>query len=384
MIHPSKRIIEINEYFFSLKMKKILKLQKRGIKIINMGIGNPDLLPPKEVIKKMQEASKLKNANKYQSYNGITKLRQNISLWYKHKYGVNINSDSEILPLIGSKEGIMHISMSYLNIGDSVLIPNPGYPTYTSVSKIMQTKIIKYKLNKKNNWQIDLQEIEKIKNLKKCKILWINSTHMPTGSVMSKNNILDILKFSKKNKILLVNDNPYSLINNSNPISIFQFDKKKEISLELNSLSKCYNMAGWRIGMVLGNKTFIKNILKTKSQMDSGMYLPIQFGAIEALQQTNKWNYEIDLIYSKRKKIIHQICDIMKLSYNSNSKGIFVWAKLPRKNSNDINWCDNVFNEKNIFITPGSIFGSEGKGYVRISMCCPTKEIIEAKRRIEE
>ncbi len=377
MIVAAKRMHQISEYFFSEKMKEIQNLEKNGLKIINLGIGNPDLLPPYGVIQKMKEASELKNANTYQSYIGIETLRNAISNWYKKIYQVDVDPKNEILPLMGSKEGIMHISMSYLDQGDEVLIPDPGYPTYSSISKLLEAKIIYYDLYEDENW------LPRLENLSKAKMMWINYPHMPTGATISFEKLEQIVFFAKKNHVLLVHDNPYSLIlNKKRSFSIFNVKGAKDLALELNSLSKSYNMPGWRVGMIIGKKKFIQNILKIKSQMDSGMYYPIQIGAIEAMNHDSKWVEKLNIEYLKRKKILWDICDFFNLKYDRNSSGIFVWAKITDSDNNDRIWSDKVLKNYNIFVTPGRVFGHNGKGYVRFSMCCPVKILEQAKNRI--
>ncbi|WP_185865279.1 pyridoxal phosphate-dependent aminotransferase [Blattabacterium cuenoti] len=385
MIEESDRIKKISEYFFSIKMKEIRDLEKQGIKIINLGIGNPDLPPPSGVINKMKKASELNCANSYQISIGIDELRNSISNWYKNIYDVIIDPNEEILPLIGSKEGIMHISMCYLNKGDEVLIPNPGYPTYSSISKLLGANIIYYNLYEKNNWLPNLKVLDSM-NLTKVKIMWINYPHMPTGANIDLKKLEEIISLAIKNNILLVYDNPYSCITEKyyNFLSIFNAKNSRKIALELNSLSKNYNMPGWRVGMVIGNKNFIRNILKVKSQMDSGMYYPIQMGAIEAMKnnKTKDWFIILHKEYTKRRKIIWEICDLLNIRYSKkNNSGIFVWAKL-NNNDNDIMWSEKILKKYNIFITPGRVFGNNGKGYVRISICCPINILIEAKNRI--
>ncbi|WP_341665110.1 aminotransferase class I/II-fold pyridoxal phosphate-dependent enzyme [Blattabacterium cuenoti] len=377
MIVAAKRMHQISEYFFSEKMKEIQNLEKNGLKIINLGIGNPDLLPPYGVIQKMKQASELKNANTYQSYIGIETLRNAISNWYKKIYQVDVDPKNEILPLMGSKEGIMHISMSYLDKGDEVLIPDPGYPTYSSISKLLEAKIIYYDLYEDENW------LPILENLSKAKMMWINYPHMPTGATISFEKLEKIVFFAKKNHVLLVHDNPYSLIlNKKRSFSIFNVKGAKDIALELNSLSKSYNMPGWRVGMIIGKKKFIQNILKIKSQMDSGMYYPIQIGAIEAMNHDSKWVEKLNIEYIKRKKILWKICDFFNLKYDRNSSGIFVWAKITDSDNNDSIWSDKVLKNYHIFVTPGRVFGHNGKGYVRFSMCCPVKILEQAKNRI--
>ncbi|WP_185849484.1 pyridoxal phosphate-dependent aminotransferase [Blattabacterium cuenoti] len=379
MIIAAKRTHQISEYFFSEKMKEIHNLEKDGVKIINLGIGNPDLLPPYGVVHKMKKASELKHANTYQSYIGIEALRNAISNWYKKIYQIDLDPKNEILPLIGSKEGIMHISMSYLDKGDEVLIPDPGYPTYSSISKLLEAKIIYYDLYENENW------IPRLDNLSRtnAKIMWINYPHMPTGATISFEELEKIVFFAKKNRVLLVHDNPYSFIlNQKRPLSIFNVKGAKDIALELNSLSKSYNMSGWRVGMIIGKKEFIQNILKIKSQMDSGMYYPIQIGAIEAMNHDSKWFEKLNIEYLKRKKIIWEICDYLNLKYAIKSSGIFVWAKITDADKNDRIWAEKFLKTYHIFVTPGRVFGHNGKGYVRFSMCCPIKILEQAKNRI--
>ncbi|WP_185866840.1 pyridoxal phosphate-dependent aminotransferase [Blattabacterium cuenoti] len=382
MIEAAKRTHQISEYFFSKKMKEIHLLEKKGIGVINLGIGNPDLLPPNGVIYKMKEASELKEANTYQSYVGIENLRKSMANWYGKIYQVKVDPKKEILPLMGSKEGIMHISMSYLDKGDQVLIPNPGYPTYSSISKLLESEIIYYDLQESNDWFPNLPFLEK-KNLSKVKIMWINYPHMPTGATITFEKLKKLVFFAKRNHILLVHDNPYSFILNSQrPWSIFNIKEAKGIALELNSLSKSYNMAGWRVGMVIGNPELIQNIIKVKSQMDSGMYYPIQIGAIEAMNHDSEWFKKLNTEYLKRQKILWDICDRLYLEYRRDRSGIFVWAKITDVDKNDREWSDKILKNYHIFITPGSLFGDQGKGYVRLSMCRPVNILEEAKNRI--
>ncbi|YCJ93418.1 MAG: pyridoxal phosphate-dependent aminotransferase [Candidatus Karelsulcia muelleri] len=378
-IYPSFNLKKISEYYFSKKNKELKFLEKKGKKIINLGIGNPDLFPPLGVIKTMKKASENENANKYQEYLGIPNLRKKFSEWYYKNYKIDLNPKNEILPLMGSKEGILYTSMAYINKNDYVLIPNPGYPTYTSISKLIGGKIIYYSLIEKNKWLPNLFEINKF-NLNKVKIFWINYPHMPTGAKINIEELEKIVFFSIKNNILLVHDNPYSFILNDNPISIFNIKKSKDVSLELNTLSKSYNMAGWRIGMIAGKKNILENIIKIQSQVHSGMYFPIQKGAIEAMKFNNNWFISQNKEYSKRRNIIWEICDLLKISYYKNSAGLFVWGKL--NNKNDILWTNKILYKYKIFITPGSIFGSNGKGYVRLSLCCKKQFLKTAKKRI--
>ncbi|AER40397.1 MAG: aminotransferase class I/II-fold pyridoxal phosphate-dependent enzyme [Flavobacteriales bacterium] len=382
MILVAKRIHKISEYFFSEKMRYIQNLENKGIEVINLGIGNPDLLPPNGVIHKMKKASEIKEANTYQSSIGIESLRKAISDWYGKTYKVNVDHEKEVLPLMGSKEGIMYISLSYLDKGNQVLIPNPGYPIYSSISKLLGSEIIYYDLHDREDWSPNIKFLEK-KNLSNVKIMWINYPHMPTGATLTFEKLEEIVFFAKRNRILLVHDTPYSfLLNNQRPLSVFNVKGAKEFSLELNSLSKSYNMAGWRVGMIIGKKEFIKNIIKVKSLMDSGMYYPIQMGAIEAMNQNSEWFKKLNIEYFKRKRIIWEICDRLYLEYRRKSSGIFVWARITDFDKNDREWSDKILKDYHIFITPGSIFGDNGKGYVRLSMCCPVKVLEKAKNRI--
>ena len=373
MINPANRLKSVQEYYFSKKLREVRELAAAGKPIINMGIGSPDLMPPTKVIDAIQKSFNDEVAHKYQSYQGLPELRNSIAQFYKHKFNVIANPSDEILPLMGSKEGIMHISMAFLNEGDQVLIPNPGYPTYTSVTKLVGAEPIYYNLSEDNNWQVNIKELEKL-DLYKVKIMWINYPHMPTGTNALKETFEKLIDFGKKHQILIVNDNPYSFILNDNPLSILEVSGAKDIALELNSLSKTFNMAGWRVGMLLGKSNFIEQVLKVKSNMDSGMFYGIQKGAIEALQLSNDWFENQNKEYEERRRLIFKIADKLGCTYNDNSTGLFVWAKIPDgKLSEQIT--DKILYEKHIFITPGTVFGSKGEGYIRFSLCV-SKEII--------
>ncbi|WBX74112.1 aminotransferase class I/II-fold pyridoxal phosphate-dependent enzyme [Tenacibaculum pacificus] len=374
MIQPAKRLDTVQEYYFSKKLREVRELAAAGKPIINMGIGSPDLLPPTKVINAIQESFGDATAHKYQSYQGLPELRNAISKFYNEKFGVASNPENEILPLMGSKEGIMHISIAFLNEGDKVLIPNPGYPTYTSVTKLVGATPLFYNLSDTTNWQPNFEELEKL-DLENVKIMWVNYPHMPTGTNATLETFEKLVAFGKKHQILIVNDNPYSFILNDNPISILQVDGAKEIALELNSLSKTFNMAGWRVGMVLGNANFINQILKVKSNMDSGMFYGIQKGAIEALHLSDEWFIAQNKIYEERRNLIFQLADKLNCTYNRNSTGLFVWAKIPEGKTSE-ETADEILYGKDIFITPGTVFGSQGEGYIRFSLCI-TKEVIK-------
>ncbi len=374
------RLQHIQEYYFSKKLREVRALSIQGKPIINMGIGSPDLEPPKEVITEIQNAVIEEGAHKYQPYQGLPALRQAIAEFYQTKYEVILNSKNEILPLMGSKEGILHISMAFLNKGDKVLIPNPGYPTYLSVTNLLEATPVFYDLKPAYRWQPDFNEIEQ-QDLSKVKIMWVNYPHMPTGAKASKDLFKKLIAFGKKHNILIINDNPYSFVLNDNPLSILSADGAKEIALELNSLSKTFHMAGWRVGMLLGNKNLLGEVLKVKTQMDSGMFYGIQKGAIAALKISSDWFQKINEIYQRRRKIMWQIAERLECTYDKNSSGMFVWAKLPDKKTAE-GMVDDLLYTKDIFVAPGTIFGSKGKQYVRFSLCVSEEKIKEALERL--
>ena len=374
MINAAKRLNTVEEYYFSTKLREVRELSASGKPIINIGIGSPDLQPPSTVIDAIQKSFNDASAHEYQSYQGLPELRNAITEFYKHKFSVTLNPENEVLPLMGSKEGVMHISMAFLNEGDKVLIPDPGYPTYSSVTKLVGAEPVFYNLDEKHSWQPNFEELEQ-QDLTKVKIMWINYPHMPTGTNALKETFEKLVAFGKKHQILIVNDNPYSFILNEKPLSILQVDGAKEIALELNSLSKTFNMAGWRVGMVLGNSNFLNQVLKVKSNMDSGMFYGIQKGAIEALHLSDEWFKNQNKEYKERRELVWKLADKLQCTYHKNSTGLFVWAKIPiGKTSED--FTDAVLYDKDIFIAPGTVFGSNGEGYIRFSLCV-SKEIIK-------
>ena len=380
MIKAAKRLATVEEYYFSKKLREVAGLMAAGKPIINMGIGSPDLAPPPQVVTAIQGSLLDAGAHKYQSYQGLPALRNAISNFYKEKFHVVANPENEVLPLMGSKEGIMHISMAFLNEGDHVLIPNPGYPTYTSVTKLVGAVPLLYNLSAEHNWQPNFEELER-QDLAAVKIMWVNYPHMPTGTNGTLAMFEKLVAFGKKHQILIINDNPYSFVLNDNPISILQVTGAKDIALELNSLSKTFNMAGWRVGMVLGNAGYINEILKVKSNMDSGMFYGIQKGAIQALELSNDWFVAQNKIYQERRNLIWQLADKLGTTYDKETTGLFVWAKIPEgKKSEEVT--DGILYESDIFITPGTIFGSQGEGYIRFSLCVPVEIIKEAISRI--
>jgi aspartate/methionine/tyrosine aminotransferase len=379
MITTAKRLETVQEYYFSRKLKEVRQLMSEGKPIINMGIGSPDLAPHSSVIEAIQKSLFDDKAHEYQSYQGLPELRQGFANFYKNQFDVDLDFNLEMLPLMGSKEGIMHISLAFLNEGDEVLIPNPGYPTYASVTELVQAKAVYYDLKEDNNWQPDFEALEKT-DLSKVKLMWVCYPHMPTGANGTLELYKKLIDFGKKHDILIVNDNPYSFVLNNNPISILQVDGAKDFALELNSLSKTFNMAGWRVGMVLGNSKFIDAILKVKSNMDSGMFYGIQKGAIEALKLGKEWFESQNEIYTKRRNLIFQLAEKLECTFDKNSVGLFVWAKLPVGIQSEA-FIDDLLYEKDLFITPGTIFGSNGEGYIRFSLCVKEENIVEAISR---
>ncbi|MGI8950199.1 MAG: pyridoxal phosphate-dependent aminotransferase [Chitinophagaceae bacterium] len=380
-METAKRLEGIGEYYFSQKLREIDALNKQGKNIINLGIGSPDLPPHPDVIKVLQQESAKPNVHSYQNYKASPVLRNAISEWYKKWYNVELDADIEILPLIGSKEGIMHVCMTYIDHGDAVLVPNPGYPTYSAASKLAGGKIIEYSLKEKNNWFPDFGEIEK-NDLANVKIMWVNYPQMPTGQLPTKDFFEQLIAFAKKHKILICHDNPYSFILNEEPMSLLSIDGAKEVAVELNSLSKSHNMAGWRVGMLCGAKEKIDEVIRFKSNMDSGMFLPVQLAAAKALSLDKDWFDELNKTYITRRKKVFELLGLLKCTYSKNQAGMFVWAKISSDYKDGFELSDDILCNGNVFITPGEIFGSEGKNYVRISLCTTIEKFEEAIQRI--
>ena len=377
----SDRLKNLKEYYFSVKLKEVNKLIKSGQNIINMAIGNPDISPHNDVEMALSNSLKNEKSHMYQSYQGIPELRSSIAKYYERKYKIYLEKNSEILPLMGSKEGIIHISLAFLNKGDRVLIPNPGYPTYLSASKLVEAEPVFYALEESNDWYPDIEKLKSL-NLKSIKMMWINYPNMPTGSNFDEQKLSEIVEFTKAKNIILINDNPYSVILNDSPKSIFNVRNSFDSCLELNSLSKSHNIPGWRVGMVVGSRDKIDKILKVKSNMDSGMFYGIQIGAVKALNLPDTWFNILNRQYEERKKLVLKFCEILHLKIQRGSVGMFVWAKIPN-NQNSYNYVENLLNTHKIFITPGIIFGSLGEGYVRISLCLKVKKIKEAINRLK-
>jgi len=376
----AKRLDSVQEYYFSKKLREVRGLIAEGRPIINMGIGSPDLPPPNVALENLNTVLHETGAHQYQSYQGLPELREAMAHFYKERFGVKINPGNELLPLMGSKEGIMHISLAFLNPGDQVLIPNPGYPTYASVTKLIGAGIVEYDLWEENDWLPNIKAIEE-QDLSKVKMMWVSYPNMPTGAKIPMEKMRELIVFAEKHNILLVNDNPYSFVLNDEPTSILQINGAKDYALELNSLSKTFNLAGWRVGMVMGSAAHILAILKVKSNMDSGMFYGIQKGAIAALESGQEWFDDLDDIYRRRRELMFQLVDTLGGTYDKNTAGMFVWAKLPVGSKPSEAYIDDVLYDKNIFIAPGTIFGSNGEGYIRFSLCVKEEKIKEAIER---
>jgi LL-diaminopimelate aminotransferase len=380
-IQPATRLNSLSEYYFSAKLREVAQMNTEGKNVINLGIGNPDLPPSEATIKALCDDAHLPNAHGYQSYVGLPELRNGFATWYKKWYGVTLNPANEIQPLIGSKEGILHITLAFVNPGDSILVPNPGYPTYTSASKICGADIISYDLDENNSWQPDFDALEKM-DLSKVKLMWVNYPNMPTGANASLELFEKLVAFGKKHSIVICNDNPYSFILNDEKLSILAVEGAKDICIELNSMSKSHNMAGWRMAMLASNAQFVEWILKVKSNVDSGMYRPMMVGAVAALQNTEEWHAQMNAVYARRRKLALKIMDTLSCEYDVKQVGMFVWAKIPSTYADSGMLADEILYGKNVFLTPGFIFGDKGNRYIRISLCCPENTLEEALRRI--
>ena len=379
----SSRLDGINEYYFSQKLREIELMNNEGKNVINLGIGSPDLPPHPSVIETLQAESAKSTTHAYQNYKGSAVLRNAIADWYLKWYQVKIDPQTEVLPLMGSKEGIMHICMTYLNAGDMALIPNPGYPTYRSAVTLAGGSPIEYDLIESNNWFPDLEALSQT-DLTKVKLMFVNYPHMPTGCLPSSSIFNELVAFAKKHQILLVHDNPYSFILNNNPVSILNTDGAMEVALELNSLSKSHNMAGWRVGMLVGDQERINDVLKFKSNMDSGMFLPLQLAAAKALQLGEDWHLAVNEVYAKRQQLVFALLSDLGCTFDINQAGMFVWAAIPETYTSGYDLSDEVLQNANVFITPGGIFGSNGNKFVRVSLCSTGEKIQEAIVRINK
>ena len=377
----ANNIAGIEEYYFSAKLSAVQQLIAEGKPVINLGIGSPDLAPDRSVIDALKSTAENEQAHGYQGYQGILELRKSMATYYASEFGVSLDPAKEVLPLMGSKEGVLQVSMAFLNPGDEVLLPNPGYPTYDSVTRILGAIPVPYSLDLSRQGRPDLEELE-ARDLSRVKLMWINYPQMPTGAPGSEAILKELVAFAKRHDIVLVHDNPYSHILQDHPLSVLSISGGKDIGLELNSLSKSFNIPGWRVGMLCGRADWINAVLRVKSNMDSGMFLGIQKGAIAALALGKPWFTRQNQQYVNRRKMVWKLADSLGLSYDTDTSGLFVWCLLPEGSSAD-QFVDQLLYEKNIFITPGHIFGTEGKNYVRISLCQPEYKILEAINRIK-
>jgi len=381
IVKPADRTGNVQEYYFSQKLAQIDRMRRDGLDVINLGIGSPDQAPSENTIEALIAEARKPGSHGYQSYTGIPALRTAFSEWYKKYFHVSLNADNEILLLMGSKEGIMHISMTFVNPGDEVLIPDPGYPTYSSVTNLVGGIVRNYDLKEENHWLPDFESLEN-SDLSRVKLMWVNYPNMPTGASGSPELFEKLVAFGRKHKILICNDNPYSFIQNDRYFSILAAKGANEIALELNSLSKSHNMAGWRVGMVGGNAGYIKEILKVKSNMDSGMFLAMQMAAIEALHNPESWYSEVNCTYSRRRKIVVEIMELLGCSFDKKQVGLFVWGRIQDNIPDCESYIENILQKSLIFITPGFIFGKNGERYIRISLCANEKRLAEAKGRL--
>ncbi|MDL2277427.1 aminotransferase class I/II-fold pyridoxal phosphate-dependent enzyme [Parabacteroides sp. OttesenSCG-928-G07] len=381
-IRPATRVSKVKEYYFSKKLKEVAEMNAAGKNVINLGVGSPDMPPSEQAIDTLCNYAKKSNTHGYQPYVGIPELREGFAAWYRRWYGVRLDAATEIQPLIGSKEGILHISLAFLNPGDGVLVPDPGYPTYSSVSKLVGASIIPYELKEENEWMPDFEELEQM-DLSNVKLMWVNYPNMPTGANANKALFEKLITFGKAHNIIICNDNPYSFILNEQPMSILGIPGAKEIAIELNSMSKSHNMPGWRIAMLASNKQFIKWILKVKSNIDSGQFKPMQYAAVEALNAPKEWYEQMNKIYQKRRHLAGEIMRSLNCAYDEKQVGLFLWGRIPEEIEDSACLADKILYEANVFITPGFVFGKKGDRYIRLSLCCDEVTLEKALKRIQ-
>ncbi|WP_192821094.1 pyridoxal phosphate-dependent aminotransferase [Rufibacter sp. LB8] len=386
MIIPSAdRLQQVQEYYFSRKLAEVRALNAQGKNIINLGIGDPDMAPSEETVIALTMAASRPKAHGYQPYNSILPLRQAISTWYQQTYQVDVNPETEVLPLMGSKEGIFHVAMAFLNPGDKVLVPNPGYPAYAATARLVGAEPVFYTLSEENNWQPNFTELQALLTQGGVKLMWVNYPHMPTGAEGSAETLQKLVELALAHSFLLANDNPYSLVlPNNPPLSLLSLPKAKDCCLEFNSLSKSHNMAGWRVGMVLGRQDYLQNILRVKSNLDSGMFQPVQQAAIQALQNSDEWHNERNQVYAQRRQTVFELLEMLGCSFNRQAVGMFVWARVPDQVLDVEAYLDNILYHAGVFLTPGKVFGTQGERYLRVSLCLPQTTIEEATNRIKQ
>ena len=382
-IQPANRLASVQEYYFSRKLKEVAQMNAQGLDVISLGIGSPDMPPSQQTIDTLCREAQNPSAHGYQPYVGIPEMRQGMADFYQRWYGVELNPNTEIQPLIGSKEGILHVTLAFVNPGDKVLVPNPGYPTYTSLSKLLGAQIINYDLLEEKNWQPDFEALERM-DLSGVKLMWTNYPNMPTGAVATMDLFRKLVEFARRHNIVVVNDNPYSLILNEHPISLLQVPGAKECCIEFNSMSKSQNMPGWRVGWISTNAQFIQWILKVKSNVDSGMFRPLQLAAAEALHNTDEWHATFNReVYGKRRAVAEEIMKTLGCTFDPTQVGMFLWGRIPDKYTDVEDLTEHILHEARVFITPGLIFGSNGKRYIRISLCAKEEKLQEALNRIK-
>ncbi|MDE7412585.1 MAG: aminotransferase class I/II-fold pyridoxal phosphate-dependent enzyme [Muribaculaceae bacterium] len=387
-ITPARRVSGVEEYYFSRKLREVAEMNSRGLDVISLGIGGPDLPPSEEVISTLCEAARNPKNHSYQTYTGIPELREAFSGWYATYYGVKLNPDTEILPLIGSKEGIMHITMAFVNPGDAVLVPDPGYPTYTSVSRLADAEIIKYDLLPEKGWYPDFEALSELEAVKegRVKIMWLNYPHMPTGTPATRELFEKAVAFGRKHGILIVNDNPYSFIlkpSGRKPLSILEIEGAKEVCIEMNSLSKSHNMAGWRVAMLASDAKFVSWILRVKSNIDSGQFRPVMLAAARALQLDEEWYEKLNAEYARRREVAEKIMEALGCDFDPSQRGLFLWGRIPEEEKSSETMADRLLKEKRVFVTPGFIFGRQGDRYLRISLCATEHSLEKALKRIK-
>lgn len=382
-IEPAQRVSMVKEYYFSKKLKEVARLNAEGRDIISLGIGGPDRPPHARVVDTLCEYAHRSDTHGYQPYVGPVELRQAYADWYRRWYGVELNPANEIQPLIGSKEGILHITLAFVNPGDGVLVPNPGYPTYTSVSRLAGAEIFTYNLKEENAWYPDFDELESLP-LDRIKLMWVNYPNMPTGAPATHELYEKIVDFGRRHNILIVNDNPYSFILNDNPISMLSVEGAKDVVIEMNSLSKSHNMAGWRMAMLASNAQFVEWVLKVKSNIDSGQFRPAMLAAVEALKCDSDWFDELNAVYARRRRVAERIMDALGCTFDPRQRGLFLWGKIPDAAESSAKFADNILYNARVFITPGFIFGSNGERFIRISLCATEEKMEEALTRIKQ
>ncbi|WP_289286800.1 aminotransferase class I/II-fold pyridoxal phosphate-dependent enzyme [Paramuribaculum intestinale] len=382
-IQPASRVSEVKEYYFSKKLREVARLNAEGRDIISLGIGGPDRMPADEVIDTLCEEARKEGNHSYQSYTGLPALRQAYADFYRRWYGVELDPSKEILPLIGSKEGILHVSLALLNPGDGVLVPNPGYPTYTSVSRLAQAEVFNYDLTEENGWLPDFDQLEKMP-LERIKLMWVNYPHMPTGTQATPELLQRIVDFGRRHGIVIAHDNPYSFILNENPTSLLQIEGAKDVAIELNSMSKSHNMAGWRMGMLASNPTMIEWILKVKSNIDSGQFRPMMLAAVKGLEADKSWYDTLNATYARRRAVAEEVMTALGCTFDPTQRGLFLWGRIADSESGSEAVADRALYESRVFVTPGFIFGSNGDRYIRISLCATEEKLREALARIRQ